>query len=404
MVEQWGLQLLHALGRMFLNPLLYWVILLLLIAGARRIKRERMYFGTKIFQTFNEIKQTFSFTILFGLLFSIISITFGFVFTIEMIIIVSVVTILLSVTGSFHLLSPVYTLGMTFFILMLLPLLPESLSESFMTFEILTKYQFVTIVLLLGLLLIVEGLLIIRAKENHIYPALKMGERGIWLGEQQLKRLALIPFVLLIPTNGTTNIGPLLPYFDIGDTTYYMAFIPFIIGTQLTSRSELLLTGKQSIGKQKLWLATIVLLIAIASYFYFYLSFVAVIVAIIGNEWITYRNRIRNEHETPYFAPLNEGIKVLATIPGSRAEELEILPGEIITKVNGLVVRNSDEFYQALQHSGAFFKLDVLDTNEEVRFIQSAFYAEDHHELGIVFPEAPFRKQHKNRYEQLSKL
>lgn len=404
MAELWGLQLLHALGRMFLNPLLYWVILLLLIAGARRIKRERTNFGVKIFNLFNEIKDTFLFALLFGFLISMITITFGFVFTIEMLLVLIGVTILLSITGSFNLLSPVYTLGVTVFIFTLLPLLPQQSLSMLGTIDLLNKHHFVTFALLIGMLMFVESLLIYRAKDEHIYPSLTLSERGVWLGEQGLKRLAIIPFILFIPANDLTNIGPILPYFELGDTSYYMALVPFVLGTQLTARSEQMITLKKTIGKQKLCLSITVLIVAIASYFYFYLSYAAVIVALIGNEWITYRNRMRNQHERPYFAPLNEGIRVLASLPNSRAEELEILPGEIISKVNGVRVSNSNQFYQALQQSGAFFKLDVIDTNGEVRFIQSAFYAEDHHELGLVFPEAPYRKQHKERYEQLNQL
>ncbi len=50
-------------------------------------------------------------------------------------------------------------------------------------------------------------------------------------------------------------------------------------------------------------------------------------------------------------------------------------------------------FYQALQKSGAFFKLDIIDDAGEVRFVQSAFYEGDHHELGLIFTEKPYRKE-----------
>jgi len=76
-------------------------------------------------------------------------------------------------------------------------------------------------------------------------------------------------------------------------------------------------------------------------------------------------------------------------IPDSPADRLGILVGETILKVNGVVVTNSTEFYGALQASGAYFKLDVIDENGEVRFINSAFFEEDHYELGIIFAEKP---------------
>lgn len=404
MIEQWGLQLLVALGRMFLNPLLYWVLFLLLLSGARRIKRDRINFGMKMYRYFNEIKQTLLITLIFGLFISAVALLFGFVFTFEMLMVLAIVTILLSITGSFHLLSPAYTLGITFLAFLLLPLLPWESITFMAPIEMLTKFQFVTFALLIGLLMVVEAMLVLRANPKHIYPTLTLGDRGAWLGEQQLKRLAIIPFVLFIPASEVTNFGPLLPYFELGNTTYYLAVVPFLVGVQITSRTEMMPTLKIAVGKQKLTLAIIVLMIAIGSYFYYILSIVAIVVAIVGSEWITYRNRMRNKYEAAVLAPVNEGVKVLATLPSSRAEELEILPGEIIAKVNGIKVTNSQQFYKALQQSGAFFKLDVIDQNNEVRFIQSAFFAEDHHGLGLIFPEPPYRERHKKRYEQLTQL
>lgn len=405
MVEHWGLELLYAFGRMFLNPLLYWVLILLMIAGARRLKQERTNFGVKIFDYFNEINGSFWFAILFGLLLSTLTIGLGFVVTPEVIIVLSIVTILLSITGSFQFLSPAYTLGFTFFICLLLPILPLQLVTKFVNVgEVLSTKQFTIITLLIGFLMIVESMLIYQAKMNHVYPAVTLGERGIWLGEQQLKRLAVIPFLMFIPANEVTNIGPILPYFQVGEQAYYIVIIPFIIGVQILARYELAMDAKQLLAKQKLYLALLVLVIGIASYFYYLLSFLAIVIALIGTEWIMYRNRLRNQYIAPYFGPVNEGVKVLGTIPKSRAAELQILPGEIIRKVNGIKVSDSQQFYKALQQSGAFFKLDVVDKNNEVRFIQSAFYAEDHHGLGILFSEAPFGERHKERYEQLSQL
>lgn len=407
MIEQWGLQLLAALGRMFLNPLLYWALLVLLISGARRIKSDRINFGMKMYDYFNEVKQTFLFTLIFSVFISSLAILFGFVFTFEMLILLTIVTVLLSITGSFHLLSPAYTLGITFFAFMLLPLLPRD-SYTFLkpleSIEMLTKFQFVTFALLIGMLMLAEALLVLRAKPNHMYPSLTLGNRGVWFGQQQLKRLAIIPFVLFIPANETTNFSPFLPYFELGNSTYFLAVVPFLIGVQIMSRTDMIQSLQSKIGRQKLTLSIIVLMIAIVSYFYYALSIVAIIVAIIGSEWITYRNRMRNKHGTAVLAPANNGLKVLATLPGSRAEELEILPGEVISKVNGINITNSQQFYKALQQSGAFFKLDVIDMNDEVRFIQSAFFAEDHHELGLIFPEPPYRERHKERYEQLKQL
>lgn len=402
MIGSLDLQILNILGRFLLNPLIYLVFLLLIMYGARRIKRERIQFGKKIYPHFNELNQTFLLSLFFGFIISIASVTLGLHFTLDMLVILSIVMILLVVIGSFNLLSPVYTVSITFFIFMLLPLLPfDSLSLT-IPVDMLTKNEFITLALLVSALLFVETTLIYRARNNHVYPSLTLSERGTWLGEQHLKRIAIIPLFFFIPESEITYLSSILPYFQYGNVTYYLVFVPFVMGTHVMTRVEGMNTLQNKIGVQKLILSLFVLLLAMSSYHYFILSFVAIIVAIIGNEWITYRNRLRNQYKAPNFVYLNEGVKVLATLPGSKAEQLHILPGETIMKVNGVIVSNSEQFYKALQLSGPFFKLDILDEHNEIRFIRSAFYNEDHHELGLIFPEAPYGKRTKARYEQLN--
>lgn len=404
MMEIWGIELLYALGRMFLNPLLYWAILLLIIAGARRVKRERINFGVKVYESFSEISGTLLFSLLFSFIISIVSVLSGFVLSIEILIVLAIVSILLSINGSFQSLSAAYTLGFTFIIFMLLPLLPNDLLEPYFSTDRLMNIQYVTIAVLLSLFLYVESLLILLAKNKQIYPALSLSDRGVWIGEHQLKRMALIPFLVFIPAGNGTDIAPILPYFQIGNESFYLAFVPFILGTQFTARTEYMFKLKRKIAKQKLVLSLFVFIFAVLSYYYFIFALVAIIIAILGNEWITFRNRTKNIHGKAVLAPTDEGVKIIGTIPGSKADELEILPGEVITKVNDKKVSNSDEFYKALQQSGAFFKLDVVDKNGEVRFIKSAFYAEDHHDLGLLFPEAPYHEKQKERIEQLKAL
>ena len=59
--------------------------------------------------------------------------------------------------------------------------------------------------------------------------------------------------------------------------------------------------------------------------------------------------------------------------------------GEVVTKVNGVKIHDEKGFYEALQKNGAHCKLEVLDVNGQVRFVQRALYEGDHHELGLLF-------------------
>src|SRR5699024_6574772 len=134
----------------------------------------------------------------------------------------------------------------------------------------------------------------------------------------------------------------------------------------------------------------IVLCFALISMYYPAVRMVAVAGAILGKELIMLTNSSKNMTKMSVLHPMNDGLTVLTTIPDSPAERLGILIGETISNVNGRAINETNQFYEALQNSGAFFKLEVLDTNGEVRFINSALYDTDHHELGIVFIGEPY--------------
>src|SRR5690554_1048926 len=97
-VESWLLELMKGIGRGFLNPLLYWSFLLILIVGYKRIQRERNYFGVKIFNAFSEWKNTWMVSIVAGLFISLLTIGLGIVYSHEVILVLSTVVIILSLT------------------------------------------------------------------------------------------------------------------------------------------------------------------------------------------------------------------------------------------------------------------------------------------------------------------
>src|SRR5690625_6374894 len=134
------------------------------------------------------------------------------------------------------------------------------------------------------------------------------------------------------------------------------------------------------------------MLFALASLYYPVLSFIAILIAILGKEYVTYRHKLKDRQKSPFFTPLNRGVKVLAIKPNGPAERLGIAVGETILKVNGQSIENTNEFYEALQNSGAFFKLDVLDVYGEIRFVTSVFFEQDYYDLGITFTEKSYRQ------------
>ena len=58
------------LGRLFLNPLFYWGIILLVVVGSKRVNRERKQFGFKVFPLFQENKYTWLSSLIVGIFIS----------------------------------------------------------------------------------------------------------------------------------------------------------------------------------------------------------------------------------------------------------------------------------------------------------------------------------------------
>jgi hypothetical protein len=390
-LEAWLWEIGKGIGKLFLNPLLYWAIILVIWTGWQRIKKERFNFGIKIFDVFSEWRYTWKASVLFGLGISLVTLRAGMVFSYEVLLVLSAVIILLSIAGKLTFLSASYSIGITYFLLLVLPILLDE--QTTLNTALFSNMNLTALVILLGIFLIIEGIMLTRTRRKDTYPGLAPGNRGGWMGLHQVKKLAVIPFFVLIPAGLIEPVGPSFwPYFSIGGESYGLLLIPFLIGYDHKVKGDLPALAAKKLAKPMVYLGIFVLAIAIGSIYIPVLTLAAVIVAILGREFINYRYRVRENEMIPFFREINEGCKVLAVIPGTPADRLDILPGETVIKVNGTKISGMHDFYQALQKSGAFFKLEVLDDASEKRFVQGALYEGEHHELGLVFTEEP----HKN--------
>lgn len=389
MIEIWLIELAKGIGKLFINPVFYWAFLLVLIVGYRRIKRERQSFGSRVFDVFDEWKNTWIFSLATGLLISVVLLGIGVVFSYETLLVLIIVMILLSIGFRFTLLSASYTIGLSYLLLLFLPYLWEK--QTYFEQELFTHTNFTGLAILLCLFLIAEFVLIRRLGRNETYPLIIQGKRGQWIGQHHLKKISLIPFFVLVPSGILTPIEPYWPMIGMGNGTYSLTLFPLLLGFDYKIISELPIAAAKRIGRNILRIAVLVILLTVGSYYVPWLSFAAVLVAISGRELINYNERVHNKKKPPYFYEENDGLKVLGVIPGTPAARLDILVGEKIIKINDIPVRTTEELYSALQNSGSFFKMDILDDRGEVRFIRSAFYEDDHYQLGLLFTKEPYR-------------
>lgn len=319
----------------------------------------------------------------YGLLISIFTMGFGLVMSQASIWMILIWTLVFGLAAQYRYLSAAYTFGITIIAALLSTKMPISLLQIGEG----ESETIVSLAILLGLMLVVEGLLISKNAVRYSTPKMQKGKRGLPFGLHESKRLWLVPIFILVPGDAVTQIVPWWPVISVGAQSYAVFLVPFLIGFMRTIKSYEPTEALVFTGRRVLALAALVLVLGILSYWWSVFAIIAMGVAMLGRFTISMQERIADETRPAYFTVRKDGLIVLGVIPGTVGAEMELKPGEVIVKVNGVTPTSIEEFYHALQFktTGAFCKLEVIDIKGEPRFVQHALFAGEHHELGIVF-------------------
>lgn len=380
-------ELIHAIGRFFLHPALYIFFVSSLLVGYWRVKRERKDFSFKVYDIWYEMRTSVMSGFGLGMMLSVLSVGLGIVFSKASLLVIAVWTIVFALLMQYRYLSAAYSFGIAIFYFLLSPswtighgAVSEWLADSSAT-------SLTSLAVMMSLLLIVEGMLIVGRASRQSTPKVLKGKRGMHIGMHICKRLWFVPIFVLVPGEAITKFFSWWPVITIHAKAFSLFLVPFSIGFSKSIKSQLPSQAIFYTGRRVAGLGLFVLLLAVISYWLPAIAIVAAGAAMLGRLSITIREQIEDESKQAFFAPRGTGLMILDTLPNSPAEEMGLQPGEIISKVNGVVPTSIREFYQALQYnaSGAFCKLEVMDINHEPRILQRAIFANEHHELGILF-------------------
>ncbi|MEH6957025.1 PDZ domain-containing protein [Neobacillus drentensis] len=385
MVQIWLVELLKGTGKLFLHPVLYYLVFLTAILGVTRVKRERKNFHIRAHDAYYELRQLFPQGILIGLVLSIIIVATGIAVPFAAILLIALFTVVWSLTTNVRWISPAYTFGAAFFTMILIAENNWSIPLFSKTFQFLGDKIYPSVVVVLGFMLIAEGTLIFKNGSIGTSPKLAKSKRGQNIGLHEGRRLWMVPLFLLIPGNALQLPFDWWPVFHLGSEEYTLILVPFAIGFHQQIKGMLPKVAIQLHGRKVITLGVFVSLLAVAGYWFPLSSVVVAALAILGREMITLMATIKDDNLPFYFSKKNQGLMIIGVIPESPASKMGLQVGEIVSKVNGVLVRDEKVFYEALQKNRAHCKLEVLDTNGEIRFVQRALYEGDHHELGILF-------------------
>ncbi|WP_035098535.1 PDZ domain-containing protein [Anoxybacteroides tepidamans] len=381
----WALELLKGFGRLFTQPLLYYGILLAGFVGWRRMSRERSHFHIRVYDWFHESAFFWRSGLGFGLLFSLVTVAAGTVVPSDFVMLLSYVTIAASLTLQIRLLSPAYTVGTAIFIVLVLAKYEKTKPFFSDYFPNLQETNVSAVVMLLALLLLTEALLILRNGGIGTSPQLTRSKRGLIVGEHWVERLWFVPMLLPVSNGTVLSSFSWWPLFPAGDGSYSLMFVPFLLGFSQRIQGMHPQLSIRAAGRRVMVLAFAVFAGAMVSYWYAPLAIVVAALAFLAREWLAFWQHVQDRSQPPYFARRAQGLVILGILPKSKAEKMALQIGEIIVKVNGIPVKTEEEFYEALHRNRAFCKLEVLDENGEVRFVQGALYEDEHHELGLLF-------------------
>jgi hypothetical protein len=385
MVETWLGEFLNGTGKLFLHPVLYYLVFLVTILGIIRVKHERKSFHVRANDAYFELRQLFPLGIIIGFVLSIITVVAGLAIPYAAILLIAGFTILWSLTTNVRLMSPVYTVGATFFMIIIIAENNWSIPLFTEDFQAIGDKIYPSVVVVLGLLLIAEGILIFKNGSKGSSPKLAKSKRGQSVGLHEVKRLWMLPLFLLIPGDVLKLPFDWWPVFHLGANEYSLILVPFAIGFHQQVKGMLPKEAIELQGRRVIVLGTLVTLLAAVGYWYPLISIVVAALAVVGRESITLLTSLRDDGLPFYFSKKNQGLMVIGIIPDSPASKMGLQVGEIISKANGVLVCDEEVFYEALQKNAAHCKLEVLDTNGEIRFVQRALYEGDHYELGILF-------------------
>jgi hypothetical protein len=384
-------QLLQAVGRLLLQPIYYLGIVLILMQYRRQIILERKQFHTRLHSIVHESWRMLLWGWVGGLAASLMMAFIGASLTTESIYMLWVVSLLL-LLFRVRFLSVAYAagiLGLLQSVLSLFPALKEQLSLPWLT-DPLQQLQVASLLAVVAITHGIEAILIRVQGERLASPVLLEGKRGKFVGGYQLQSFWPIPLFLLMPAAGGTLDLPWMPWFAGAAETnaagggWSFIALPIVLGFTELTKSRLPADKIRRSSSLLLLYALIIFLSAVLSYYWSSFIGIASLLTIFLHEGLVKISQWEESSRTPLYVHNEQGLKILAVLPNSPAAELGLLPGEIIHKVNLVLVRTKQELHHAMNLNPAFCRLEVINGEGHSKFVSKAIYDGDHHELGIL--------------------
>lgn len=380
------MDLLQAIALFFLNPV--WLVALVAAVGLGyfRVKRERRSFLVRLHPGLTEMKKLLAESWLPALIVSVLISGIGLTVDAGWIVIFSAAAILAMITFYYQAASPVYFAAIAFFGLYAFQQWgPEFAYRGWTPASVdLFGDMSLTVPVIAGLFLILEGFLIRRHTVSYASPFLAKTNRGLRAAAFKSKRLWLLPVVFIIPGDFLAGIAPYWPQFTIGAAAFSLIPVPVVIGFSQVARASFPDVLFPKIGQAVIGLGAVVVIIGAFAWWMPVLGWAALLIGVVCRAVLSIVVAVRERKGGFAAAPQSTGVIIAGILPESPGEKLGLIPGECIRTVNGIQVSNEKELYDAIQVNAAHCRLQVIGRDGEVRLMQQVIYRHDHHRLGLL--------------------
>ncbi len=372
----------------FLNPITYVALILIVLKYRRQVELERKLFGVRIHNMGEEVFRSLGFSLLAGMIASIMILSLGITLQFGDLWIVWFIALILFIVNV-QFLCFAYAAGITSLLSLISSLWPQGGTISYLSWiwEPLLQVDIPSLIALVAILHITEAIIVRFNSIANATPIFLRGKRGKLIGAYHLQSFWFIPLVILVPGNGEfiMEMPSWWPLISGTAAGLVMTTVPAILGFSALAVSR---PPRQTANDASWGLGLYSLLLLGLAWLSIHLEIVqwfAALFAIVIHEVLTAFAHWRERNNQPLYSSDERGVMILSVLPKSAAEEMELKPGEIVAKVNGIPIKTKRDMYEAIQkQSGSFCKLEVINLEGHIKFAKRALYDGENHQLGII--------------------
>lgn len=352
----------------------------------RRIKQERLTFGSAVYSDKYEVRHFVLLSILFGLISSVISLAVGLTVPASWWIGYTLLALVAIIIG----------LGtrLPFTLLVGSVVLYGWFNRSGIDQQVMTPMKqlgfsdrtvdLASLVILLSGALLLFSFWLRRVGGRFASPKIFAQKRGKLIAGYPFNELLVVPTLIFIPGDFMSSHLAFWPVLSFGNTSVTPLFLPLLIGLNMTIFKQSPKAVFRKLSKSLLILGIIVLAGGIVSVFVKSASLIVLGVAYICYLASLIRVRWHDRHQSFWFSKVDHGVRVLGIRPDTPAAKMDIQVGDIITECNQQSVHSENSLYEALLSDPTYCHLKVQTPEGDLKVTETAIFDGAPHEIGIV--------------------